>query len=248
MSEFDFETPIPPEGPVIPDSIEPYRGYKALDIVAATAELCSPSYATVWPVWDKLSAVCPSGASRWTWVPVEREPRELDATDFVNPGFSVVVTASSAAVGVVPTAYPPEPKPNNPLPPGWNWSWEPLTHDAPAEGCNCGIYVASDPEGCLSYLSPTGVIVEIALWGKVIPAHSGARGQYGYPQRILAPEQILKEVRPTAELYQIPIEVLDVPEPKEEEEPALVIKTNPAVAQAMAQVKLPGDLVRWLWP
>ena len=174
--------------PVIPDSIEPYVGYKALTIGDDTA-LYSPSESSIlWPPRRPLGAVC-TRTGEWSWVPVEgaaRRPYE--------------------GRRVVPTA---KPEPTNPLPPGWSWSWEALTHDAPAQGCSCGIYAVNDPAGCLSYVKPDGVIVEVAVWGNVVPASGGVRGQYAYPQRILAPKLILEEVRPTAILYGIPILVLD---------------------------------------
>ena len=199
---------------VIPDSIEPYKGYKALN-VAPDGTLWSPSEKLRWPVKQRAEAHCTRGLSQWSWVPVEGKPREMDATKMVRPGNAIVTTA----VWVSSTTTRPVPsqnaiKPSNPLPPGWSWSWEPLTHDAPAEGCSCGLYAVSQPVDCLSYVQPEGVIVEVAVWGKVVPASRGVRGQYAYPQSILSPGEIVDELMVTAKLYEIPIVVLDPPRPE----------------------------------
>ena len=198
---------------IIPDSIEPYLGYKALNIVFTSMELepdsvrlSSPRYAHLWPVKERLEAACVSSLSHWQWTPIEGQPREVDAMMTLpgvqQPGGTTAIFAmTSSAIGTVgPLKRPPVP--NNPLPPGWNWSWEPLTHDVPEESCHCGIYVASTPEGCMSYLQEfNSVIAQIALWGKVIPAASGARGQYAYPRAILAPLPVADQLQPVATLY-----------------------------------------------
>lgn len=186
----------------------------------------------MWPTGTRMTAHCTAGLSQWTWVPVEGEPRNVEGTTFVQPGSGAFVTASSASSAAnVPHISPP-PKPSNPLPPGWNWSWEPLRHDSPDESCQCGIYVVAKPEDTLGYLKSHGVIVEIALWGKVITAHKGARGQYAYPQKLLVPGKILPEVKATAQLYRLVIDVLDL----EGTQP------NPPIAPAVIQTA-PGALL-----
>lgn len=202
-------TDTPETEPVIPDSITPYRGYKALN-VNADGRLSSPQQHAMWPPGERLEAYC-TASREFGWVPVEGSPREMDATQTVAAGGPVFVTAtvaSSAGVAALRTPVPRH-KPTNPLPEGWSWSWEMYTHDVPEPGCSCGIYVASEPEGCLSYMNHCGIIVEISLWGRVIPAHSGARGQYAYPSQILAPRSLVPSVRHVAKLYNIPILVLD---------------------------------------
>jgi len=195
----------------IPDSVVPVKGYKALSVRGDT--LTSPSYTMPWPQRQRLEAHCASGPAHWTWVPIEGEPRETDATIEIAELQARAVTLSSrtiasSAAGHIVMAQPP-PKPSNPLPPGWSWSWEPLTHDAPAEGCNCGIHVASRPQDALSYLPTDGIIAEITLWGKVIRGTSGARGQYAYPTQLLVPTKIADEVRPVSEAYGAPLMILD---------------------------------------
>lgn len=204
---------------VVPDSIEPYKGFKALTI-GPDGKFYSPTESGVcWPPRSRLEAVCTRSVSQWNWVPVDGPARELDATKLVPHGTPLVSTAvvwGSSSGGPLRHTTAAVPKPDNPLPPGWNWSWEPLIHNAPAEGCGCGIYAVSRPQECISYVKADGVIVEVALWGNVVPATSGARGQYAYPQRILVPAEIVPEVQPTADLYGIPLLVLDAPERREE--------------------------------
>lgn len=207
---------------VIPDSIEPYLGYKAL-VIGAEAKLFSPSeMGILWPVRKPLVATCTRGLSDWAWVPVEGEPRATEQVTHLAPGGRAFQSAMAVTAVSSASAHPRRPsmppKPSNPLPPGWSWSWEALTHDAPAQGCSCGIYAVSEPSACLSYVKPDGVIAEVAVWGNTVPASSGVRGQFAYPQRLLAPKQILDEVRPTAQLYGIPILVLDAEERVEQEE------------------------------
>jgi hypothetical protein len=188
---------------VIPDSIEPYKGYKALDLLD-DGRLCSPSQNTIWPARARLEAHCTRGLSEWQWVPKEGEPRSMDATSSTLPTLAYSSGIVSTSTVLVRTAEP-RPKPNNPLPPGWAWSWEPLTHDAPQEGCYCGIYVVDNPDDCLHYVNSNSVLVEVALWGLTITAHRGARGQYAYPQRIIVAHQHYKFLRETSLLYGIPV-------------------------------------------
>lgn len=204
---------MPDYVPIIPDSIEPRRGYKALNVMD-DGTLCSPSYAAVWPPGRAYEAMC-GATGEWGWTPVQGEPRSMDdrisfeAHRLQGGGMVTVSTAlaaSSASVRV-PTQRP---KPTNPLPPGWSWSWEMYTHDSPEPGCHCGVYIADEPKDCVTYMGKdNGIICEIALWGRVIPASSGARGQYAYPQRILAPRSLVGSVKDTARLYGIPTLVLD---------------------------------------
>ncbi len=181
---------------VIPEAIEPRQGYKALNY-SSDGRLFSPSKRMAWPSREKLEATCLN--IQWGWCLVESEPRPLSGS----------VWARSV-------------QPTNPLPQGWLWSWEPILHDVPSEACGCGCYIVDCPLDCLPYLNKNyGIIVEIALWGRVIPASKGARGQYAYPQRVLAPTALLSEVQPISLLYGIPVLVLD------EEQPVVRSRTNP---------------------
>lgn len=191
----------------VPDSIQPYRGYKALSVNSEDGTLWSPQQTMMWPLKQRFEAHCTTGTSWWGWVPVEGKPRELDAVIRASQAIYGSTAATSSAHFRSPVVRPP--KPSNPLPPGWNWSWEPFTHHSPDEGCHCGIYVVSEPRRCLSYVKADGIIAEVALWGKVIPAADGARGQYAYPTRLLVPQDIQDELRLTASLYGVPIEILE---------------------------------------
>lgn len=201
------------EALVIPDSITPYRGYKALNL-DERGQLCSPSYSTIWAARKRLEATCPNSASHWGWCPVEGEPRSTESMQQAEPGVVPMTAVARSSVSMLLPQLLPQrpPKPNNKLPEGWNWSWEALLHDSPAEGCGCGIYVADKPEGCISYLGPTGVIAEISLWGKVIRGDRGARGQYAYPAQLLVPRSLRDDaVRRAEEVYGIGSLILDEP-------------------------------------
>ena len=111
---------------------------------------------------------------------------------------------------------------------GKPWSRE-GSHEAPNEGCDCGIYALSDPEGVDRYYrdgsKTTGTFTRevyrarglVALWGKVVPAEKGTRAEYAYPVRIELPaiikgrEQLLsvKEIALNLESYGAEIEIVD---------------------------------------
>lgn len=226
MSEFPFKAPI------IPDTTEVYIGYKALDLNAVTGYLRSPSQPVEWPAGKRLQASC-TGEAEWGWVPVEVDKQDELSSDVPMPGSWRAET-------------PDSPVPSNPLPEGWQWRWHPIYHDAPAEGCTCGIYVKDKPQGAVSYLSPKGIIVEVALWGKVIRGDKGARGQYAYPQALLTPTQLKDEVEETAALYQVPIVELPEQQPgKPLLQPMIKLSTFPtAVLPTAVQGAIPGDLMR----
>lgn len=128
---------------VVPDTIEPYTGYKCLRVLP-DGRLCSLAFVFEWPTLARAEAFC----GRYK------------------------------------------------------------AHSVPARMCGCGIY-AAPPDQAAGYFHPDGrVMVEVALWGEVMLATRGARGQYAYPQRIVAyalPKRLVKRV---ARAYQIPIEPL----------------------------------------
>jgi len=65
-------------------------------------------------------------------------------------------------------------------------------HEAPGEGCTCGIYAARGPELALRYLGRFGLlrgdkarlIGQVALWGRVIEYEHGWRAALAYPKRL----------------------------------------------------------------
>ena len=187
---------------MIPDTIDPYVGYKALDMEVNSGVISSPAQGTGWPPKERLEATCTRGLSQWSWIPVQGEPRPTDNTTVIHPTTRILVATSS-----VTSFRPVQPtqKPNNPLPPGWNWSWEPQTHEVPGEDCTCGIYVVDHPEQCQGYIGRRSVLVEVALWGTTIIGDRGARGQYAYPQRLIASRRHAVYFREASLLYGIDV-------------------------------------------
>ena len=65
-------------------------------------------------------------------------------------------------------------------------------HEAPGEGCECGIYAARAPDLILPYLdrhallrwARSAVVGRVALWGRVIECERGWRGTFAYPTRL----------------------------------------------------------------
>lgn len=57
------------------------------------------------------------------------------------------------------------------------------THDAPLEGCSCGIYASTDLDFArrLAARLAGNVVGMVAMWGKVIEYNRGFRAEYAYP-------------------------------------------------------------------
>jgi hypothetical protein len=72
------------------------------------------------------------------------------------------------------------------------------SHPAPDEECECGIYAARSPEALTRYLDSTYpgrqavecALGRVRLWGKVVEAKRGWRGQYAYPDTIYVPDRL----------------------------------------------------------
>jgi hypothetical protein len=100
-------------------------------------------------------------------------------------------------------------------------------HDAPHEGCECGIYAARAPELALPYLGRLGLmrgvkaalIGRVALWGQVIECERGWRGEFAYPSSLyLLRARLSRRERPHAldlarelSVYGVPVEVVEAP-------------------------------------
>ena len=71
------------------------------------------------------------------------------------------------------------------------------THSAPNEECDCGIYAARSPEALAPYLDSDVlgrmVVGGVRLWGKVIAAERGWRGEHAYPDAIYVPSRTLEQ-------------------------------------------------------
>jgi hypothetical protein len=88
-------------------------------------------------------------------------------------------------------------------------------HDAPGEGCRCGIYAARD----LSHLRrqilsglAINVVGEVSLWGKLIPGSKGYRAQYAYPRRLYVIQRTAdwdqSAVADALSIYGVPVETI----------------------------------------
>lgn len=100
-------------------------------------------------------------------------------------------------------------------------------HDAPDEGCECGIYATRALDVALPYLGALGgipsarsaVIGRVALWGEVIECEGGWRGEFAYPTHLylLRVRQSGGEPSGGRELadrlavYGVPVEVVEAP-------------------------------------
>lgn len=182
---------------IVPDSIEPYIGYKALNI-DDNGILHSPSYRVEWPVGKRLEANCPNPFLCWTPVPVP-------VTGIAEPladGDEFVELLDLAA------CYPPPPygEPPIDLPHGWAWSSVPFVHVPADEWCSCGVYAVKEKEEAFGYLGPRGIIVQVALWGQVTIGSYGARGQYAYPVKIWAPRGHFGIAHEVGERYGVPVQ------------------------------------------
>jgi hypothetical protein len=188
---------------LVPDSIEPYCGYKALQIV--DGHLVSPSRFARWPKHEPLESTCQkAGAAeqRFEWVLVPA-PEGWEDMFWVPAKFLREGTTTHFGW---PSGPPPE---------GMTWVPKPEVHHL--TGCTCGIYVVETTPQLHGYLSgPDHVIVWIAVWGEVVLGARGARGQYAYPQKIWAAEQQWDIAVRVADEYGIPVEIVRFL-PKEDE-------------------------------
>jgi hypothetical protein len=76
------------------------------------------------------------------------------------------------------------------------WLTAEVPHPAPGEGCQCGIYAASDPTRVGPYLTGHAadartsgrllgrVAGRVLLWGTVVECEHGWRASHAYPERI----------------------------------------------------------------
>jgi len=170
----------------VPDSIEPYIGFKYLRW--HEGKLWS-RMGPPWPINKPYEAEC-HGVREYKWEPTSGIPKDGPET-------------TDEDGNCIPD--PNNPKPRIALSSGLEWSWEPqpVNHNPVEESCHCGIYAVDTPEGCAEYgptnVTPQGlwftfdpyaslpgkrILVELAVWGKVIPGTTGMRGQFAYPQKI----------------------------------------------------------------
>lgn len=187
---------------VIPDSIEPYVGFKYLGI-DKNGRLSSPSSHHDWVPREKAICTCQTSHGRHGWQAVRGHGKPyVEIVDVTSYG--------STSRMFMPMFTEPPKKPSTTLPDGYGWSWEQKPHaDGPDESCTCGFYVTSDEEGCASYAGSGCVLVEVALWGTVVRGEKGARGQFAYPQRIIATDKTKAVAEKAGELYGIPVDLAE---------------------------------------
>lgn len=166
--------------------------------------LWSPQQHTLWPPNERLVAACRYRAIEWQ---LREPPAGWEEELFWVPS-SVLRAGESTQVG-----WPPEKPPE-----GMTWVPVEAKHDLSKCKGPCGIYVVSTPEQCESYLRMTTrgrvVLVLVALWGQVVVAERGGRGEFGYPVRIVGPEEWAEEIEEVAAAYgvewsAVPVELTD---------------------------------------
>jgi hypothetical protein len=98
-------------------------------------------------------------------------------------------------------------------------------HEAPDEGCECGIYAACTPDLALPYLDRQALlrwarsllIGRVALWGRVIECERGWRSTFAYPTQLyLLRTALARGQGPDARalagqlaVYGVPVDVLE---------------------------------------
>lgn len=189
---------------VVPDSIEPRLGIKALEIRGDT--LHSPQQGTAWPKGERLAATCKYRAIEWE---LRRAPKGWEERFWVPS--SLLTEGGTTQVG-----WPPDPPPD-----GMTWVPREAEHQLAKCKGPCGIYVVDTPQQCEPYLRDLidrsrRVLVSIALWGQVVIGDKGARGQYAYPVRIVGPWQWEEDIAAAAKAYGIEYTVVQVEETSDE--------------------------------
>lgn len=196
----------PAQKAVVPFSVDPYIGWKALQLTKAG--LFSPTYDATWPPLRPLEARCAGVTEHniYKWAPIASNAPQPIADDqggtmplFLTPGGEWA-------------SQPPEIE----LPPGYSWGLEQTITPIVSEYCNCGIYAVDDPDDCNFYLglNKDNVLVQVALWGRLIRGENGARGEYAYPQQIVLPPEFADRAEQVQALYQVPVIVNPLPRAK----------------------------------
>lgn len=174
---------------VIPDGIEPMVGYKYLHL-DADGLLQSPHAFLAW-VPHKAAEAGECNDGNWTWRPLAFPP----AGEFYASEGDPAITSGVPGPPLIE------------LPQGLSWYLVADPHSAPQENCTCGIYSVSAPIECGGYAAAERVLVELALWGRIIPGSKGSRAEFAYPKALHitgAREPSRKRITEAAELYGVP--------------------------------------------
>lgn len=84
-------------------------------------------------------------------------------------------------------------------------------HAAPRAGCSCGVYAAHSLAQLLDmryadFADHDSVVTgEVSLWGTVVAATQGWRGQWAYPRRLFVPYERWRCVAPLRSTYGVPV-------------------------------------------
>lgn len=153
--------------------------------------LISPQMCTEWPPQRRLEADCEfKTCICWGWITDDTDP----PTRITKWG-----THSSFLVPNAPIGAPPED--------GHSWRWGIVytrdEHGSLSE-CTCGIYAVAKPKQCRTYFDADCILVKVALWGEVVLAAQGARGQYAYPLELHVPEALMPYAPRLSEAYGVP--------------------------------------------
>lgn len=196
---------------MIPDGIEAIEGWRSWRLEQGKLRaLYRPGF---WPVGEPARAECSHVDRSW-----EAEEGGLSLATIQE----VVATANHNVV------YSGDDAPNFPnvaLPEGWGYRAVEIRHDAPGEGCKCGLYAVAEREAVetktnkawvaalsLYPTKPKVVVVgRVSLWGKVIPGESGWRAEFGYPLELFVTSE---EHAAAAEKYGVPVRVEKPPAQK----------------------------------
>jgi hypothetical protein len=232
---------------VVPDLIEPMIGYKYL-WPGVGDRLQSGTGGLIWPPDEPVEAACAKEPAPWAWHLVRARTGEaiyVWALEKIQrpppPGpqiqtAGVVISATSNTTisnnsfvmyggnPMTPVFPEPEPPPLV-LPYGYLWEWRQIkgTH-APAATCSCGIYFTNTIAGCASYNTPGGnLLVEVAVWGTVIPASKGGRGQFACLKKIFYDKHNLTMATVMGKVYNVPVQTM-IPRPEHPKPTAKMIK------------------------
>lgn len=85
-------------------------------------------------------------------------------------------------------------------------------HDAPAVSCRCGLYAVADLTRLTRQVTRGSVVGVTALWGRVVEAEHGWRGEHGYPVVLFAEPALSERTRArVAARYAVAVHRLPAP-------------------------------------
>lgn len=188
---------------MIPDGIEPMEGFRTWRFDGEHL-LSVNTGAYAWRPGEALRAKCANGyaMSQQEWRPVRggrlsREQVEARVTAHNSQTAQMVPQGQYWLYSTGPPTLPSAPSVD--LPAAYGYELVTITHDAPGEGCTCGIYAASDLNQC----PQADVWGKVKLWGKVIPGERGYRAEYAYPSELHVPAVLADD--PAILAYGVPV-------------------------------------------